>query len=556
LPPIADNHPLKRATGSIRARLFAALLVASLPGIIFGAMEANRNYTIASRQEAVVRTDDATRASVRLDDLVRAAAEQANALAHAPDVRSANAHCAAVLSAASDALPRYGAFARTDADGRVICGSVSAVTPADVGDQDWFKTVQMGAPYSVSAMIAAPFGSEPAMIVAVPVRAREGPAGAVFVTLRQSTLSEAIRGELAEETSAIVAYDRKSGPIATVARGVDATKAANAAALALLSSRGSSVSDGLIAERISDGGFFKIVAVTPQGKQADIGLRSALILLAPILGAALSFAVVWLAMDWWVLRWFYRLQDMARDFGAGRYAPSKMEEAPSEIADLAGAFDSAVGQARAREHDLGAALAVNRSLTRELHHRVKNNLQVLSSLISRQQRHAPDPDVRAALSEARARMAPVALVYRFINPPEDRTGIDLAPYLSELARQLHVALGGDAKRVTLTVEVAPAICGADDTTNIGLIIAETMITGYANAAGARGAEAHIALKDGAGGARMVCVAIVNAAATGQEADLDHDLVTEVARQLGADVRIEGHAAVVLTLKPPPQMDEV
>jgi hypothetical protein len=55
---------------------------------------------------------------------------------------------------------------------------------------------------------------------------------------------------------------------------------------------------------------------------------------------------------------------------------------------------------------------------------------------------------------------------------------------------------------------------------------------------------------------MVCVAIVNAAATGQEADLDHDLVTEVARQLGADVRIEGHATVVLTLKPPPQVDEV
>src|SRR5262249_11947678 len=158
--------------------------------------------------------------------------------------------------------------------------------------------------------------------------------------------------------------------------------------------------------------------------------------------------------------------------GAGRYAPAKMQNAPSEIADLANAFDTAVTDVRSRQQDLTVALGANKSLTRELHHRVKNNLQGLSSLISRQQPRAPEPAIRHPLSGAGARMAPVALVYRFINPPEELTGVDLAPYLTELARQLHIALAGETRGVKLDIAVPPTTCSADDTTNIGLIVAE------------------------------------------------------------------------------------
>jgi two-component sensor histidine kinase len=395
------------------------------------------------------------------------------------------------------------------------------------------------------------------VIVAVPIRSGETLQGALLVVLPQATLREAVQSELHDEAGGIIAYDRRGALIASAIREIDPRQAAEAASLALVASRGSSTAGGLIAERVSDKGeFFQIVAVTSQRKQADIGLRSALILLAPVLGAALSFAVVWLVLDLWVLRWFYRLQDLAHDFGAGRYTPIKMEAAPSEIADLATAFGGAVTDVRVRQQELTAALGANKSLTRELHHRVKNNLQVLSSLISRQQRRAPDPAIRDALGEARARMAPVALVYRFINPPEELTGVDLAPYLTELARQLHVALAGEGRGVKLEINVPAITCSADDTTNIGLIVAETMITGYANAIGAGGAEADIQLATGPRGTPALCVKIANGAATGREADVDHDLIVEVARQLGAEVQFEGPSSIVLVLKHEPAMDEV
>jgi two-component sensor histidine kinase len=347
---------------------------------------------------------------------------------------------------------------------------------------------------------------------------------------------------------AIIAYDRRGVLVASAARELDPVAASDAAALAIAASKGASAENGLLAERVSaPGAVFSIVAVTPQHKQTDIGWRAAVIVVAPILVAALSFAFVWLALDWWVLRWFYRLQDMAQDFGAGRYAPAAMSGAPAEIGALSTAFDIAVRQARTRERELAEALAANKSLTRELHHRVKNNLQVLSSLVSRQQRRTEEAPVRYALGEARARMAPVALIYRFINPPEERTAINLQPYLSELTRQLHFALGGIASGVRLDVQVAPGLCSADDATNIGLIVAETLISGYANAVGAGGAAASVTFGADENEPRTLRVGVKNDAPSGAERALDCDLVMEIARQLNAIASFEPPATITLAL---------
>ena len=258
--------------------------------------------------------------------------------------------------------------------------------------------------------------------------------------------------------------------------------------------------------------------------------------------AALSFAFVWLALDWWVLRWFYQLKNMAADFGAGRYAPAAMHGAPSEIGDLASAFDAAVADSRLRERDLSAALASNISLTRELHHRVKNNLQVLASLVSRQQRRADEPIVRAALTEARARMTPVALAYRFINPPEERTLLDVGAYFRELVRQLHVSLSGETRGVSLHAEVEAGLLSADDAANFGLIIAEVMVTGYANASADSGSTAQLVWRPG----EAMVVGVAHARPPQFPRQLDRTLIEEIARQLNARVTVDDAGLVTIT----------
>jgi two-component sensor histidine kinase len=316
---------------------------------------------------------------------------------------------------------------------------------------------------------------------------------------------------------------------------------------------GSATGNGLSARAIETGvEYIRFVSVAPQGRQSEITLRAVLIVLAPVLVSALSIVAIWFAMTRWVLRWFFRLRDAAEDFALGRYAPPPMRGAPREIATLAQAFDAAVTQSRARETDLATALTANMALTRELHHRVKNNLQVLSSLMSRQQRRTEEPVVRNALGEARARMAPVALAYRFINPPEELVAIDMEAYLSELTRQLHVALNGDSRGVKLSVTADSDPMAVDDATNLGLIVAEAFVSGYGHAAGMSGATATLTSTRTESGGHKVSMGVLGAADLGDgKSGLDRELIQELARQLRAEAHFMPSGLIELEVPPAP-----
>lgn len=270
-----------------------------------------------------------------------------------------------------------------------------------------------------------------------------------------------------------------------------------------------------------------------RGADGEIGLRAGLIVLAPLLVSALSVAAVWGATNHWLLRWFARMQTATRNFGSGAYSPPAMAGAPSEIATLADAFDYAVNQARDREVELAEALVINVRLTRELHHRVQNNLQILSSMINRQQRRTDNVALRQALSEVRARMIPIALAHRFVIPPALHTTIDTEAYLAELAQQLHTTLDGAGRGIRLELNIAQAHKSVDDATNLGLLVAEAMVTGYAGATSATPSVAVLACVCPADGGTALTVGV-----SGAERPIDRTITQQIARQIGGDVTFE------------------
>ena len=73
---------------------------------------------------------------------------------------------------------------------------------------------------------------------------------------------------------------------------------------------------------------------------------------------------------------------------------------------------------------------------REIHHRVKNNLQVISSLLNIQQRALTDPTARSAMSDTRQRITALALIYRALYQGIDIKKVDLRAFLEELTAQL------------------------------------------------------------------------------------------------------------------------
>ncbi|MEJ0022602.1 MAG: histidine kinase dimerization/phosphoacceptor domain -containing protein [Alphaproteobacteria bacterium] len=530
--------------------LFAAILVAGAPGVIFGALQAAHSYNSASKADQVVRSDDALRASVRFDATLRAARDRVAAFAVSDVIAKGGPECSKTLRSVVQTQTLYTFIGRTDAEGHIVCSSNERLPGGTLAYREWFDAIRAGAT-ELSAATTSPRGL-PNIVVAHSLKRNGVFDGAAMVTIPRAWFARALAEDMGESPGAIAIFDRKGALVAAAARGVAVKDAVASAKTALAAQNSTSSANGLTARVVTtQAPDYAFVSVAPQGRQVEITLRAALIVLSPVLVSALSIVAIWLVLDRWLLRWFFRLRDAAEDFARGRYAPPPMDGAPAEIASLADAFETAVAQSRMRETDLESALKSNMALTRELHHRVKNNLQVLSSLISRQQRRTEEPVVRNALGEARARMAPVALAYRFISPPEDLVAIDMEAYLRELTRQLHVSLNGDARGVTLTVASDSAPMAVDDATNLGLIVAEAFVSGYGHAAGMSGATASLSSVRNEDGSHTVTVGVRSAADQSDSQRLDRELVQELARQLHAEAKFEQSGLITLTLPPRP-----
>jgi two-component sensor histidine kinase len=160
--------------------------------------------------------------------------------------------------------------------------------------------------------------------------------------------------------------------------------------------------------------------------------------LFPLLTFILALGAVIVATDQVVVRWITYLQRIAALYARGRLSvrPLQAERMPPEIRDLAEAMEDMADAIVGRDASLRDSLAQKDALMREIHHRVKNNLQVISSLLNMQQRALTDPAARAAMSDTRQRITALALIYRALYQGPDLKRVDLRPFLEELTAQL------------------------------------------------------------------------------------------------------------------------
>ena len=164
----------------------------------------------------------------------------------------------------------------------------------------------------------------------------------------------------------------------------------------------------------------------------------------PLLAWVAAWVAVWLAVEQVVIRWLHYLDRIAAIYARGRFTvrPLKAERAPAEIGDLAVAFNAMADGIVARDLSLRESLAQKDTLMREIHHRVKNNLQVITSLLNMQQRALTDPAARAAMSDTRQRITALALISRALYQGPDLRRVDVRQFLEELVAQLGAGEGG------------------------------------------------------------------------------------------------------------------
>jgi two-component sensor histidine kinase/CHASE1-domain containing sensor protein len=126
---------------------------------------------------------------------------------------------------------------------------------------------------------------------------------------------------------------------------------------------------------------------------------------------------------------------------------------------------------RERTQALEATLRDKDVLLREVHHRVKNNLQVISSLLYMQAQKSAETRVRDTLAESRARVQSIALVHdQLYRGASDASSIDLGHYLDELVRSL--ARAQQTPRVRIVIETSALRLPLDQAVSCGLAVNE------------------------------------------------------------------------------------
>ncbi len=114
-----------------------------------------------------------------------------------------------------------------------------------------------------------------------------------------------------------------------------------------------------------------------------------------------------------------------------------------------------VSQLRVLNAELGRGLGEREVLLQEVHHRVKNNLQVISSLMSIQARSVEDANACAALLECRTRVEAISLIHEKLYQSKDYAEVPFDVYVSELVANIADAIGTGLVRITADVENFP-----------------------------------------------------------------------------------------------------
>ncbi|WP_420628843.1 PAS domain S-box protein [Candidatus Leptofilum sp.] len=128
-----------------------------------------------------------------------------------------------------------------------------------------------------------------------------------------------------------------------------------------------------------------------------------------------------------------------------------------------------------------ASLREKEVLLKEIHHRVKNNLQVISSLLDLQSGYLEDEHIQEMFQESRSRVRSMALVHEQLYQSADLARIDFADYVQSLMGYLMRVYGHMARRVVLDIDVAHASLSVETAVPLGLIINELVSNAYKHA---------------------------------------------------------------------------
>jgi two-component sensor histidine kinase len=220
-------------------------------------------------------------------------------------------------------------------------------------------------------------------------------------------------------------------------------------------------------------------------------------------------------------------------------------------------------QARARLEDevdslrlerdrLGGQAEAKESLMKELQHRVKNGLNLASSLLRLQMDELSDEDARKAIHDSVSRLRAIAAIYEELSHSSDLQSVDLGSYLGELSASVFKAFATEGSGISLSLDMAEAL-RADSTLGayLGLILTELMTNAVKYAYPAGSGSIRVELRKTEAGALLRVSDEGPGFPPGFDprsaSSLGMTLVSMLSSQIGAELRVESGPGARITV---------
>lgn len=561
---------LARLLASVRARLIGLILIGAIPVAVLVAQSAIQLYREAGQaareRVALVREAAAARHQVVIE-----AAEQIlvglarNDAVIAGDPEACDRALIEVLSLQGG---RYSNIWIVDGAGRTRCSAVPASRGESYAEALWFKDAVQKNRFVLSELQIGPVTHRNIVAAALPVRRDRDLVAVVGLGLSLDYFALQTRPAARADTALWLMDDGgASFPL---------TETASASTMPVLPAW-AALRRGTVthvdAESVggepyaygamSLGDDLRLVVGVPASSY-QAAANSALVRRMVELGSFLlaCLAAVAIGAHLSVIRPLREVSDRVEAWRrrGGRFDPGPLLGSPSEVRALAQAVVEASVALGRREEELRAALASRDLLMAEIHHRVKNNLQIVASLLNLQAGRVRTAEARAAFATARDRVRALATLHRHLYTHSDFETIALGTFLEELCGQLFEALGEvPGERITLGVAAADIVLGSDEAVPLALIITEAVTNAlkYAFPDGRSGSVAVGVCHDG----ETLTLTIRDdgvgidagqqSEAAEQSGGLGTMLIEGFARQLGATLATDSDAnGTVLTLTMP------
>jgi two-component sensor histidine kinase len=483
------REPSSASGWSLRIRLLVTVTIALLPiaalSVLQG-MDRARHDTADARAQLA---QTALAAATPEQNMLSAAEQILRALANMNEVRDVAAYCNHDLGEALRGLSFFTNITRLDANGTIVCAALPVSLGHSARSSPIWQQATQGPSFVVSGEMHSPVDNQRVIAGILPLRDGRGRfQGALAIGLDLRWLDSMVRARDLAKGSVVALFDRQ-GTIITSNR-LEIAKAL------FTSPNATRIAQGALNSAKDSSGRAWTYATAPLvGHNIFVGfaMRESSLLgptyvhvgadfLLPFLMIALTWIAIWVVTERQLTRWIVYLTRISAVYRTGHYSirPS-LGGAPTELRLLGEALAEMAASIQDRDRNLREAVAQKTMLVREVHHRVKNNLQIVMSLLSLQAAQLQDPASREALRQARARINALALVHRILYEIEDQSTVDIKRLIADLTEQTHEGFGGDRHDIRVLVDAIARTASGDVAVPLALFTVEALTNAFRHA---------------------------------------------------------------------------